>query len=143
MRVGQDVGPMTRDRWWKHKRAWIPGLALLVLVATGWVTWVRSGATRVVVYNETGTNWPVLVVMAGGKAGQFRNVPDETSVRLNLKGATETTEILLFIDSTNAPAWKGGVVDPTVGERHIVRVLRTGDVEVSSVGSFVQRLFGR
>jgi hypothetical protein len=55
----------------------------------------------------------------------------------------ETTEIQLFIDSTNAPVWKGGVVDPSVGERHIVRVQRSGEVEMSSVTSFVQRLLGR
>ena len=135
-------GRMARDRWWTHKRVWIPAVALLILVATGWATSVRSEAARVVVYNETGTNWPVLVVTACGKSARFRDVADEASVRLNLRGLVETTEIQLFIDSTNAPVWKGGVVDPSVGERHILRVQRSGEVELSSVTSFVQRLLG-
>lgn len=141
MGLRQD-GRMARDRWWTHKRVWIPALAVLVLVGTGWATLVRSEAARVVVYNETGTNWPVLVVTACGKSARFREVADEASVRLNLRGLVETTEIQLFIDSTNAPIWKGGVVDPSVGERHIIRVQRSGNVELSSVTSFVQRLLG-
>ena len=138
----REDGGMAGDPWGPHKRVWIPLLAFLGLVGRGWATWVRSEAARVVVYNETGTNWPVLVVTACGKSAHFRDVADEASVRLNLRGLAETTEIQLFIDSTNAPIWKGGVVDPSVGERHIVRVQRSGDVELSSVTSFVQRLLG-
>lgn len=129
-------------RWWTRKRVLVPAAALLALVTTLWAAWLRSGTTRVVVYNETGTNWPVLLVTAGGKAGRFSQVADEASVRLNLRGATQTTEIVLYIDSTNEPAWKGGVVDPTVGERHILRVQRSGDVELSTISSFIHGLFG-
>lgn len=143
MAFGQTGHMAARGQWWTHKRIWIPVLALGVLSGTGWTTRMRSEAARVVVYNETGTNWPVLVVSACGKTARFRDVADEGSVRLNLRGLVETTEIQVFIDSTNAPVWKGGVVDPSVGERHIVRVQRSGDVELSSVTSFVQRLLGR
>ena len=134
--------PMHPTRWWIRKRVLVPAAALLALVTTLWAAWLRSGTTRVVVYNETGTNWPVLLVTAGGKVGRFSQVADEASVRLNLRGATQTTEIVLYIDSTNEPAWKGGVVDPSVGERHILRVQRSGDVELSTISSFIHGLLG-
>jgi hypothetical protein len=117
-------------KWWQLRRVQWPAGALLTLTLAAALAIARSGASRVVVYNDSGESIPELTVSACGQSRTFQNVSHRSSIRLKLAATGSESEIAI---STNGGLmWRGDYIEPRGGYRAIVR-LRSD----SQVGSFI------
>ena len=126
-------------KWWKLRRLrWLVGTVVLLL-ATALVAWWRSGASRVMVYNRTGTDIEELTVSACGQSQTFHNLGDGESVRLKLAPTGAASEAT--VTTNGAVMWHGEYLEPRGGYRAIIRLEAGGEVEASTSISWWQRLF--
>jgi hypothetical protein len=125
-------------KWWQLRRVQWPAGALLTLTLAAAFAIARSGASRVVVYNDSGDAIPELTVSACGQSRTFENVSHRGSIRLKLAATGSESEIAI---STNGVVmWRGDYIEPRGGYRAIVRLRSDGQVESFITVSAWQRL---
>ena len=120
------------------RRVLYPAVALLTITLATTVAIVRSAASRVVVYNETGGVLDELTVTACGQTQSFRSVHERESVRLKLQPGGEASEIT--VSTNGAIMWHGDFVEPRGGYRAFVHLRRDGQVECNTTISVWQKL---
>ncbi len=130
--------PTSRPDWWRLRRVQWPAATALLLVAAAFLVVARSDASRVVVYNETGSNITELVVSACGQSQVFHDVAEHESVRIKLGDGRGESDIEIL---TNGVAlWRGDYIESHGGYRTVVRLCRDGEIETSTSVSWWQKL---
>jgi hypothetical protein len=126
--------------FYRRKRFLIPGAATAALLAAFAAAFLRSDASKIILYNKTEAPMPHIKIMACGQTCVFPPSPDDASYRWRLDPTGDPGEIL--IESAADPPWKwqGGFIAPNGGYRVSLRVWPDHEVEVHTQISFWQRL---
>lgn len=130
----------SRPDWWQRRRVVWPLTATLLLTAAALIALARSDASRVVVYNETGSAIPDLTITTCGQSRSFRDIDEGESVRIKL--APTGSESDIAIATNGVPLWRGDYIEPRGGYRAIVHLRRDGEVEATTTLSWWQGLLG-
>ena len=127
---------------WQRRRVVWPAVALVILATALAVAAMRSGASRVLVYNETGASIAELGITACGQSQLFRNVADASSVRFKLAPTGRESDLAVVTNGT--VMWHGEYLEPRGGYLAVVRLRRDGQVECRISVSWWQRsILGR
>ena len=124
--------------WWRRRWVWLPVLGILMIAGSMVVAWIRSGVSRIMVYNDTGAPLEHLRISACGQSITFDEVVDGESVRLTLEptgGASEAR-----VSTNGIEFWHGDYVEPRE-YRLSVHLMRGGEISSSSSISWVRRPF--
>ena len=128
----------SQRKWWQLRRVRWPAAALVTIALATGVAIVRSAASRVVVYNDTGGVIEELSVSACGQSQTFRAVHERESVRFKIQARGEASEIT--ITTNGAVMWRGDYLEPSGGYRAIVRLRRDRQAECTTTISVWQKL---
>lgn len=132
---------MTGRCWYRRKRVLLPAALLALAAAALALAWSRSGASCIVVYNETGQDLPGLRLAACAQTKSFRSIPAEGSVRWELAPHGDASEIALELASEPPVKWEGAFVEPRGGYIVTLRLWPDGQVEGHTQVSYWQRVF--
>jgi len=124
--------------WWRLRRVLWPLGSLAVLGIAGGLGILYSGASRVVVYNETGAPLSRVTVTACGTSQTFRDVQDRESVGLVLRRGVGASDVA--VATNGVEMWRGDYIEPRGGYRVVVRLRADGQVECTSTISGWQSL---
>lgn len=124
----------------RRKRVLLPLASLLLVTAAGFVAVLRSDASRIVVYNQTGAPLAALKVSACGQWTFFRDVGEEGSFRWKLAPGGSEGDIELETVTEPSWRWRGAYIEPRGGYRVTLRLWPDGEVEVHTQISLWQRL---
>ena len=116
---------------------WPLGSLALICMAAG-IGILYSGASRVVVYNETDASLSRVTVTACGTSQTFRDVQDRESVGLVLRRGVGASDIA--VATNGVEMWRGDYMEPRGGYRVVVRLRADGQVECTSTISGWQSL---
>ena len=116
---------------------WPLGSLALICMAAG-IGILYSGASRVVVYNETDASLSRVTVTACGTSQTFRDVQDRESVGLVLRRGVGASDIA--VATNGVEMWRGDYIEPRGGYRVVVRLRADGQVECTSTISGWQSL---
>jgi len=116
---------------------WPLGSLALICMAAG-IGILYSGASRVVVYNETDASLSRVTVTACGTSQTFRDVQDRESVGLVLRRGVGASDVA--VATNGVEMWRGDYIEPRGGYRVVVRLRADGQVECTSTISGWQSL---
>lgn len=128
----------SKREWWRLRRVLWPLGFLAVLILAAGLGILYSGASRVVVYNETDATLSRVTVTACGTSQTFRDVQDRESVALVLRRGAGASDVA--IATNGVEMWRGDYIEPRGGYRVVVRLRADGQVECNSTISWWQSL---
>jgi hypothetical protein len=131
---------MKHPPFYRRRRFLYPLIVLVAIGAAFAVAVARSGASKVVVYNQTDSPLPQCRIAACGQAHVFPPVPEEASFRWRLESTGSPGEIELEFAQATPWKWRGAFIAPTGGYRVTLRLWPDHEVEVHTQISFWQRL---
>ena len=94
------MNPNQLRSWWLRKRILFPLTLLIGVAATSLIAFVNSDSSTIVIYNETDSPLPPLLVRACGQTRTFSMLEDQESGRFALKpeGAESAIHLELATD---------------------------------------------
>jgi hypothetical protein len=131
---------MKHRPWYRRKRVLLPCVSLVALVLVSAIALVRSDASLIMVFNETGAPLAAIHLTACGQSANFPALPEDASIRWKLEKHGEPSELGLEVASEPPVRWQGGYVEPSGGHRVTLRIWPDGQVEEHRQISFWQRL---
>lgn len=129
-----------RRNWWQYRRVQVSlGGGLIVLLALA-IAVLRSGTSRIVVYNDTGAVLVQLTITACGQSRTFPTIQEGESVRLSLDGSGRASDIML--STHGVTIWRGEYMEPRGGYRALLHLRRDGQADASTSISWWQEMLG-
>lgn len=126
----------SRPKWWERRRILWPLAAMVTLTGSLVVAVLRSGASYVVVYNNTGRPIGEMTITACGQEGRFKDVADSESVRFTLTPQGSKSDIA--VATNGAALWRGEYIEPAGGFHAFVHLRRDGQVDAATSTSWWQ-----
>jgi hypothetical protein len=133
----------TERPWWRRKRFLLPLLAALIVAGSLIAALVRSRASTIVIYNETGQPLTQVRIYACGQAASFRDVPNEGSVRMRLAPRGPASAVTLEVADDKEWQWSGIYVEPRGGYRIALRIFPDAQVDAHTHVSWWQTVLLR
>jgi len=124
---------------WLRKRVLFPVAFLLGLLLAAIIAMIRSDASTIVVYNETGNPLPPLLLQACNQSKSFTHLDDQQSVRWRLQPEGLPSAIHLEVAATPLWTWDGDTIQPRGGYRVTIRLQTGNQVEAYTDYSWWRR----
>lgn len=128
--------------WWLRKRVLFPLVLLAGVAIAGVIAFINSDTSTIVIYNETGSPLPPLLVRACGQERSFAMLAERESVEFKLKQSGDESAVHLELAADPAWKWEGELVRPHGGYRVSIRLWPDRQVEAYTEISWLQRTFG-
>jgi hypothetical protein len=126
---------------WLRKRVVFPGAFIIGILVAAVIAMIRSDASTIVVYNETGAPLPPLLIQACNQTKTFTHLDDQQSVRWRLKPEGLPGPIHLEVAATPLWVWDGDTIQPQGGYRVTIRLQTGNQVESYIDYSWWRRAF--
>jgi len=125
---------------WLRKRVVFPVAFIVGILVAAVIAIIRSDASTIVVYNETGAPLPPLLIQACNQTKTFTHLDDQQSVRWRLKPEGLPGAIHLEVAATPLWVWDGDTIHTHGGYRVTIRLQTGNQVEAYTDYSWWRRI---